>query len=84
VLDVNTLRYNVHSIKKNTETLIDIIKDVGLEINVEKTISICCCLITRIQVKSGHKNSILIIRKCITFQVFGNDSNKSKFDSGGN
>jgi hypothetical protein len=25
-----------------------------------------------------------IILKCVTVQVFGNDSNKSKFDSGGN
>jgi hypothetical protein len=32
--------------KKNTQTLIYASKEVGLEINTEKT-SICCCLITR-------------------------------------
>jgi hypothetical protein len=35
--DVNLLRDNVDTIKKNTETLIDAGKEVGLEINVEKT-----------------------------------------------
>jgi hypothetical protein len=35
--DVNLLRYNTDTIKKNTETLIDTSKEVGLEINVEKT-----------------------------------------------
>jgi hypothetical protein len=36
--------------KVNTETLTDTSKEVGLEINAEKTI-ICCCLITRMQGK---------------------------------
>jgi hypothetical protein len=35
--DVHLLGYNIDTIKKNTETLIDASKDVGLEINVEKT-----------------------------------------------
>jgi hypothetical protein len=35
--DVNLLGNNVDTIKKNTETLIDASKEVGLEINVEKT-----------------------------------------------
>jgi hypothetical protein len=34
--------------------------------------------------KSGNKNRKQIIWKCVTVQVFGNDSSKSKFDSGGN
>jgi hypothetical protein len=34
---VNLLGHNIDTIKKNTETLIDASKDVGLEINVEKT-----------------------------------------------
>jgi hypothetical protein len=37
---------NVDTIKKNTETLIDANKEVGLKINVDKT-SICCYLVTR-------------------------------------
>jgi hypothetical protein len=35
--DVNLLGDNIDTIKKNTETLIYASKDVGLEINVEKT-----------------------------------------------
>jgi hypothetical protein len=34
---VNLLGDNIDTIKKNTETLIDTSKEVGLEINVEKT-----------------------------------------------
>jgi hypothetical protein len=35
--DANLLGDNIDTIKKNTETLIDASKEVGLEINVEKT-----------------------------------------------
>jgi hypothetical protein len=35
--DVNLLGDNIDTINKNTETLIDASKMVGLEINVEKT-----------------------------------------------
>jgi hypothetical protein len=34
--------------------------------------------------KSGHKNGKQIVWKCVTVQIFGDDSKKSKFDSGGN
>jgi hypothetical protein len=34
---VNLLGDNIDTIKKNTETLVDASKKVGLEINVEKT-----------------------------------------------
>jgi hypothetical protein len=33
---------------------------------------------------SRDQNRKQIIRKCVTAQVFANDSNKLKFDSGGN
>jgi hypothetical protein len=34
--------------------------------------------------KSGYKNSKQIVWKCVTVQIFGDDINNSKFDSGGN
>jgi hypothetical protein len=35
--DVNLLGDNIDTVNKNTETLIDASKEVGLEVNVEKT-----------------------------------------------
>jgi hypothetical protein len=35
--DVNLLGDNIDTVKENTETLIDASKEVGLEINIEKT-----------------------------------------------
>jgi hypothetical protein len=35
--DVNLLGDNIDTVMKNTETLINASKDVGLEINIEKT-----------------------------------------------
>jgi hypothetical protein len=35
--DMNLLGDNIDTIKKNTETLIDARKEVGIEINIEKT-----------------------------------------------
>jgi hypothetical protein len=49
--DVNLLRDNIDTIKKNTGTLIEGSKEVDLEVNTEKTCSIYCCLITRMQGK---------------------------------
>jgi hypothetical protein len=35
--DVNLLGYNIDTMKKNAETLIDAIEEAGLEVNAEKT-----------------------------------------------
>jgi hypothetical protein len=57
--DVNLMGDNIDTIKKNTEILIDANKEFGLEINVDKTKYML--LVTRMQSKSGHKNSKQII-----------------------
>jgi hypothetical protein len=49
--NVNLLGDNIDTMNKNTETLIDASKEVGLEVNVEKTKYICWCLMTRMQAK---------------------------------
>jgi hypothetical protein len=46
----NLLDDNTDTIKKSKETLIDAFKEVGLEVNTDK-LSVCCCLVTRIQNK---------------------------------
>jgi hypothetical protein len=46
---VNLLEDNIDTIKKNTETLIDVSKEVGLEINVDKTkYMLLCGLVVRV------------------------------------
>jgi hypothetical protein len=55
---VNLLGGNIDTIKKNTETLIEVSKGVGLEINVERS---KCYLVTRMQVEIGTKNSKQIV-----------------------
>jgi ribosomal protein S2 len=46
--DVNLLGDNIDTVKKNTQTLIDISKEVGLEVNAEKT---------KYMVLSRHQNA---------------------------
>jgi hypothetical protein len=70
--DVNLLEDNIDTIEKNTETLIDASKEVGLEVNVEKTKYM---LLFRHQ-NAGQNRGIKT--------TIGDNSNKSKFDSGGN
>jgi hypothetical protein len=69
--DVNLLEDIIDTIKKNTENLIDASKEVGLEINVEKTIYI---LLSRHQnvgqnrdIKMGNRS----FENVTQFQYFG-------------
>jgi hypothetical protein len=57
--DVNLLVDNIDTIKKNTETLIDASKEVGLEINVEKT----KCMLTSRQQNVGQNWDIKIANR---------------------
>jgi hypothetical protein len=70
--------------KCNTQTLIDASKEVGLEVNAEKTKYM---LLSHYQ-NAGQNRDIKIantaFEKGSTVQIFENDSNRSKFDSGGN
>jgi hypothetical protein len=80
--DVNLLEDNIGTIKKNTVTLIGAGKKVGLEMNVERTKYM---LLSRHQ-NAGQNRNINIANRSfenMTVQIFGDDSNKSKFDSGG-
>jgi hypothetical protein len=81
--DVNLLGDNIDTIEKNTETLIYASKEVGLEIDVEKTKYM---LLSRHQ-NAGQNWYIEIANRSfenVSVQIFADDSNKSKFDSGGN
>jgi hypothetical protein len=46
--DFNLLRYNMDTIKQNTDSLTDTSKEVGLEVNTEKT---------KYMLLSGHQNA---------------------------
>jgi hypothetical protein len=81
--DVNLLGDNTDTIKKNTETLTDAGKEVGLEINAGKTRH----MLLSCHQNAGQNHYIKIAAdplKCYTVEIFGKDSKKYKFDSGGN
>jgi hypothetical protein len=55
--DINIVGERIDAIKKNTEAVLDASKEVGLEVNPEKT---KCMLISHNQ-KTGQKRSIKIV-----------------------
>jgi hypothetical protein len=57
---VNLLRNNIGTIKKNIQTLIDASKDVGLEVNTEKTRYM---LLSRHQ-NVGQNHDIKLANRC--------------------
>jgi hypothetical protein len=71
------------TVKKDTETLIDASKEVGLEIYIEKTEYM---LLSHHQNVSQNRDIKIANRlfENVTVQIFGDDTNKSKSDSGGN
>jgi hypothetical protein len=77
--DVNLLGDSKATIRKNTEPLIDASKEVGLQINIDKTKYM---LLSRHQdVGQNHNKGLM---KMWQMQINVNGRNKSEFDSGGN
>jgi hypothetical protein len=73
---------NIDTIKKNTDILIDSSKEVGLEINIEKSKYL---LLPHHQNAGQNRDTEIanrLFENCVTVEIFGDDSNKSKFDSG--
>jgi hypothetical protein len=81
--DVNLLGDNIDTINKNTQTLTDTSKEVGLEVNVEKTKYM---LVSQDQ-NAGQNRDIKVGNRSfenVSQFKYLNDSNKSNFYSGGN
>jgi hypothetical protein len=81
--DVNRQGDNIDIIKKNTDTLTDASREIGLEINVEKTKYM---LLSRPQ-NVGQNRDVKITNRSfenVSLQIFGDHSNIRKFDSRGN
>jgi hypothetical protein len=80
--DVNLLWHNINIIKKNTTHLIDTRKEVGLEINAEKT----KYTLTSHHQNAGQNHDIMRANRAFEkkndkVQIFMNEKNKSKFNS---
>jgi hypothetical protein len=74
---VNILGGSVHAIKKNTEALVVASKEIGLEVNAEKT----KYMIMSRNHNAGKNHNMKLDNKSSTVQILGNNLNKSKFHS---
>jgi hypothetical protein len=81
---VNLLGDNIDTTKKNTETLIDASKEVGLEINVDKTKNMLLCRHQNVGQNRDIKIANRSFENVSQFKYLGGDSNRSKFNSGEN
>jgi hypothetical protein len=61
--DVNLLGDNIDNINKNTETLIDASKEVGLEVNVENKYMLCSVALIRTDVSEKLGASIIRVQE---------------------
>jgi hypothetical protein len=82
--DVNLLGNNTDTVKKNTETLTYSSKVSCLEINIETTMYMPLSHHQNACQNCGVKTGNSVFEKFATIQIFGNNTKKSKFDSGGN
>jgi hypothetical protein len=79
--DVNLLGDNIDTIKKHTGTLIDVTKEVGLEVNPGK---LCCFLVTRMQGKIMTQRQFIDSLKMWHSSNIWERQYKSEFDTGRN
>jgi hypothetical protein len=70
--DIKLLGDSVNTTKDNSETLLEVSRDIGLEINAEKT----KYMIMSRHPNSGQNHNIRI--KCVKIQILGDDTNKSE------
>jgi hypothetical protein len=78
--DVNILAGSVHTIEKNTEALVVASKEIGLEVNAEKT----NYMVMSRDLNAGRNHNLKtdsFLCKGGRVQIFGNSLNKSKFYS---